>query len=64
MSLFLVQKAGVGSKEWKTVCKSEDKEYAEEIYGKQLKYHAIGEFRLLDPDGNVIKEDKAVPLFS
>lgn len=62
--LYEVQKAGLSSDEWKTVCKSEDKEYAEKIYGRQLQFHSIGRFRLVDPDGNVVREEEAAPLFS
>lgn len=60
---FKVQRAGLAG-EWKTVCSNPNKDYAEEIYQKQLALYSIGRFRLLDPDNNVLKEGKATPLFS
>jgi hypothetical protein len=60
---FQVQKAGLNSDNWKTICRgSEDK--AREIFYRQLRLYSIGRFRLLDANGKVVEEGKAVPLFS
>ncbi|GIW82045.1 MAG: hypothetical protein KatS3mg105_3852 [Gemmatales bacterium] len=62
-SEFLVQKAGLQGDNWKTVCRGSE-EKAREVLRRQLKYHSIGRFRLLDPEGKVIEEHKARPIFS
>ncbi len=36
---------------------------AREVFQRQLKYYSIGRFRLVDPDGRVIEERAARPLF-
>jgi hypothetical protein len=60
---FQVQKAGLAGESWTTVCRgSEDK--AREIFHRQLRLYSVGRFRLLNPDGQVIEEGKARPLFS
>lgn len=61
---FKVQRAGLQGDKWQTVCTNPNKDYAEEIYQKQLLMYSIGRFRLLDPNDKVIKEGKAAPLFS
>jgi len=61
---FKVQRAGLAAGEWKTVCSNPNKDYAEDVYQKQLKLYSVGRFRLLDPNDNVLKEGKASPLFS
>jgi len=59
---FHVQKKGLQGREWKTVCRGPEK-YAREIFQRQLQYYSIGRFRLLGPDGQVIEERTARPLF-
>ena len=60
---FQVQKAGLAGENWITVCRGpEDK--AREIFQRQLKLYSIGRFRLVAPNGFVIDEQKALPLFS
>ncbi len=60
---FQVQKAGLGGDNWKTICRgSEDK--AREIFYRQLRLYSVGRFRLVNADGKVIEEQKALPLFS
>jgi hypothetical protein len=59
---FQVQKAGLGAENWKTVCRAAEAK-AREIYFRQLRIYSVGRFRLLDPNGNVIEEGKANPLF-
>lgn len=61
---FKVQKSGLAGKEWKTICSNPDKNYATEIYERQLKLYSIGRFRLLDPDDKIIRQDTAKSLFS
>ena len=62
---FKVQRSGLGqSVEWKTVCTNSSEDYARGIYRKQLEMYSVGRFRLLDPDGKVLAEEKAAPLFS
>ena len=60
---FQVQKAGLAGENWKTICRgSEDK--AREIFYRQLRLYSVGRFRLVNADGKVIEEQKALPLFS
>jgi len=61
---FKVQRAGLGGKEWKTVCTNANEAYAKEVYQKQLELYSVGQFRLLGPDDKVIAEGRATPLFS
>jgi hypothetical protein len=62
---FKVQRAGLGNAgEWKTVCANSSEDYARGIYRKQLELYSVGRFRLLDPTGKVLAEEKAAPLFS
>jgi hypothetical protein len=61
---YLVQKRAVNADEWKTVSTNPSLEYSEDIYGKQLKYYTTGTFRLVDPDGKVLKQEHAKFLFS
>lgn len=61
---FKVQRAGLAAGEWKTVCTNNSEDYARSIYQKQLELYSVGRFRLLDPDGKVLAEEKASPLFS
>ena len=37
---------------------------AREIFQRQLQVYSVGRFRLLDGDGRVLEERKALPLFS
>ena len=60
---FRVEKAGLAGTEWKTVCRGTEAK-AREVYGRQLQLYSVGRFRLLDPDGKVIAQGKATPLFS
>jgi hypothetical protein len=60
---FQVQKAGLAGDNWKTICRGSEAQ-AREIYQRQLRLYSIGRFRLVDADGKVIEEKKAVPLFS
>jgi hypothetical protein len=59
---YLVQRAGA-NQPWKTVCTNKSLEYAETVYGKQLGMASYGRFRLVAPDGKVLKEEQA-SLFS
>ena len=60
---FQVQKSGLAGDNWKTICRGSEA-HAREIYQRQLRLYSIGRFRLVDADGKVIEEKKAVPLFS
>ena len=59
---FLVQKTGLQGREWKTVCRGAEG-HAREVFQRQLRYYSIGRFRLLGPDGQLIEERTARPLF-
>jgi len=37
---------------------------ARELFCRQLKLYSVGRFRLLNPEGAVVEEQKASPLFS
>lgn len=63
MSEYLVQKAGLGRENWKTIARGTEAQ-AREIFYRQLKLYSVGCFRLLDANGQVIEEKKALPLFS
>jgi hypothetical protein len=60
---FQVQKAGLAGVNWTTVCRGPE-EKAREIYRRQLRLYSVGRFRLVAPDGRVVEEGKATPLFS
>ena len=60
---FQVQKAGLRGQFWQTVCRAPEAQ-AREVFRRQLKYHSVGRFRLLDPDGHVLEERAARPLFA
>jgi hypothetical protein len=60
---FQVQRSGLAGMNWTTVCRGPE-ERAREIFLRQLRLYTIGRFRLLGPDGKVIEERKALPLFS
>jgi hypothetical protein len=62
-SEFQVQKAGLVGDGWKTVCRASEAQ-AREIFQRQLRLYSIGRFRLVDPNGKIVEEKKAVPLFS
>ncbi len=60
---FQVQKAGLQGADWKTVCRAPEAQ-ARDVFRRQLQYYSIGRFRLLGPDGRVIEERTARPLFA
>jgi hypothetical protein len=60
---FLVQKAGLAGANWSTVCRGPEAK-AREVLQRQLKLYSVGRFRLLDDNGLVIEDRKALPLFS
>jgi hypothetical protein len=60
---FQVQKSGLAGMNWTTVCRGPE-EQAREIFLRQVRLYTVGRFRLLGPDGKVIEERKALPLFS
>ena len=60
---FQVQKAGLAGTNWTTVGRGPE-EQAREIFLRQLRLYTVGRFRLLGPDGKVIEDRKALPLFS
>lgn len=60
---FQVQKAGLTGTNWTTVCRGPEAK-AREIFQRQLKLYSVGRFRLLNPEGVVLEERKATPLFS
>jgi hypothetical protein len=60
---FEVQKAGLAGTVWKTVARGNEAK-VRDILLRQLKYHSIGRFRLVDPHGRVVEEHAARPLFS
>jgi hypothetical protein len=59
---FQVQNAGLQGANWKTVCRAEEGR-AREVFWRQVRYHSIGRFRLLGPDGRVVEERAARRLF-
>jgi hypothetical protein len=59
---YQVQKTGLRGQEWKTVCRAPEAR-AREVFRRQLAYSSIGHFRLLDPEGRVLEERTARPLF-
>ena len=60
---FQVQKAGLAGQNWTTVCRGPETK-ARDIFQRQLRLYSVGRFRLLDPNGTVIEDCKATPLFS
>jgi hypothetical protein len=60
---FQVQKSGLAGMQWTTVCRGSE-DYAREIFLRQLRLYTVGRFRLLGPDGRIIEDRKALPLFS
>ncbi len=58
---YLVQKAGLVATEWKTVCSNVSEDYCRNVFKNQLKLYSVGRFRLLDPNGKVLVEEKASP---
>jgi hypothetical protein len=60
---FEVQRSGLSGLNWTVVCHGpEDK--AREVFRRQLRLYSVGRFRLMSPDGRVIEEGTATPLFS
>jgi hypothetical protein len=62
-SEYQVQKAGLAGMNWQTICRGPEIK-AREIFQRQLKLYSVGRFRLLDPMGVVLEDQKATPLFS
>lgn len=60
---FEVQKAGLAGENWKTVCRGPEAK-AREIFQRQLRLYSVGRFRLVNSQGAVVEEGKALPLFS
>ena len=63
MSEFEVQKSGLGGTSWTTVCRAPEQK-ARDIFQRQLRLYSVGRFSLLAPDGKIVAEGKALPLFS
>jgi hypothetical protein len=60
---YQVQKAGLHGDNWTTICRGSEAK-AREVFLRQVRYYSVGRFRLLDPNGVVLDEQKALPLFS
>ena len=60
---FQVQKTGLTGQNWTTVCRGSEAK-ARAVFLGQLRLYSVGRFRLLGPDGQVVEERKATPLFS
>jgi hypothetical protein len=60
---FEVQKSGLAGMKWTTVCRAPEPK-ARDIFQRQLRLYSVGCFRLLAPDGKIVAEGKATPLFS
>ena len=60
---YQVQKSGLVGNNWTTVCRGPEAR-AREVLQRQLRLYSVGRFRLLSPDGRVVEEHKAAPLFS
>ena len=60
---FQVQKSGLAGMNWTTVCRGPEQQ-ARDAFRRQLRLYSVGRFRLLGPDGRVVEESKALPLFS
>lgn len=63
MTEFEVQKSGLAGTNWTTVCRAPEQK-ARAIFHRQLRLYSVGRFRLVAPDGKIIAEGKAAPLFS
>jgi hypothetical protein len=63
MTEFEVQKSGLAGTRWTTVCRAPEQK-ARDIFQRQLRLYSVGRFRLLAPDGKIVAEGKAIPLFS
>ena len=63
MTEFEVQKSGLAGTNWTTVCRAPEPK-ARDIFQRQLRLYSVGRFRMLAPDGKVVAEGKAAPLFS
>lgn len=63
MAEYQVQKAGLSGMNWKTVCRGTEAQ-AREVFSNQLRLYSVGRFRLVDPDGRIVEEQNARPLFS
>ncbi len=59
---FQVQKAGLAGLNWITVCRGSEGQ-AREAFRRQLKLYSVGRFRLISPEGLVVEEGRANPLF-
>jgi hypothetical protein len=60
---YEVQKAGLNGQNWKTVCRGPEA-IARDVFLKQLRLYSVGRFRLIDPQGTIVEEQNARPLFS
>jgi len=60
---YQVQKSGLAGSNWTTVCRAPEAQ-ARETFLRQLRLYSVGRFRLLGPDGRILEERKALPLFS
>jgi len=60
---YQVQRSGLGGDNWTTVCRGPEAK-ARQIFQRQLELYSVGRFRLLDPNGLILVECKATPLFS
>jgi hypothetical protein len=59
---YQVQRAGLAGLNWTTVWRGTEAE-ARILFCRQLRLYTVGRFRLLDPNGRVVEEGKALPLF-
>jgi hypothetical protein len=60
---FKVQKSGLAGASWTVICRGPECK-AREVFRRQLRLYSVGRFRLVAPDGRVIEEGTAIPLFS
>jgi hypothetical protein len=60
---FKVQRSGLAGVNWTVICNGPEHK-AREVFRRQLRLYSVGRFRLLAPDGQVIEEATATPLFS
>jgi len=60
---YSVQKAGLAGRLWTIVCRG-DEIKAREILERQVRLYSVGRFRLVDHNGAVVEERKALPLFN
>jgi hypothetical protein len=61
---FRVERSGLAGKEWTTICRHSSREYAQDVLDRQVRLASVGLFRLLAPDGTILIEKTARPLFS